>query len=149
MWLDELSDEAVAALTAAGWTRDRAVDVMAWDEKIRSDGFVVSEFAYAWWRSLGGLTVPPARRGGPQLLIDPTGPQGYGGWPAVWADRFAQSFCPVGVRNDRDGIWVGAKGVVITEFGGSQVKKAADGPAAAMDVLLFGRPLWRWWGSAP
>jgi hypothetical protein len=137
VWLDELSDDAIAALTAAGWTRDRAVDVMTWDEEIRSSGFVVSEFAYAWWRSLGGLTIPPAG-----LLIDPTAPRGYGRWPAVWADKFGQSFCPVGVRRDHDGVWVGAEGVVLTELGGSHFRKVADGSAAALEILLFGRPPW-------
>ena len=54
--------ELVAALHAAGWSPDRAVDVRHWADWYAREGYADPEPALAILRSFGGLTIVPPDR---------------------------------------------------------------------------------------
>jgi hypothetical protein len=143
--LGDMSRRLVEVLAAQGWSPGRRVDVDEWAEEIEFDGLVVSDVARAFWQSFGGLTIRPDRSG-TILELDPTEVSGYDDAPVRWARRFGQSFCPIGVFNHSDGVWLGDRGAVLTECGGQHDRRIATSPAAGLEVLLIGKPsLWRRW----
>jgi hypothetical protein len=74
--------------------------------------------------------------------LDPTDVVGYGHPPR----GHDQVFTPIGVHNHTDGLWIGDRGVVLSEFGGEHRKRIASSPREALAVLLFGHPpLWQRW----
>ncbi|WDZ82260.1 SUKH-3 domain-containing protein [Micromonospora cathayae] len=67
---DSLSQDTLRALDAAGWGVNRAVDPKQWVEPLESEGYRVHPLATAVLSALGGLSVEPINRVGPNFAND-------------------------------------------------------------------------------
>jgi hypothetical protein len=134
-----MSERLTEALSAAGWAPGRQVDVTGWVTEIRADGLEVPAAAEEFWASFGGLTIRRPGRYETVLELDPTEVTGYGDRPARWLRQTGQTFSPIGVYNYSDGLWIGDRGLVMSEFGSERDKRVASSPDAALERLIFGR----------
>ncbi|WP_080645833.1 SUKH-3 domain-containing protein [Salinispora arenicola] len=67
---DSLSQDALRALDASGWRVGRAVDAGQWVEPLEREGYRVHPLAKAVLSALGGLSVEPINKVGPNFAND-------------------------------------------------------------------------------
>ncbi|WP_045741273.1 SUKH-3 domain-containing protein [Actinoplanes rectilineatus] len=145
----ELSDQLTEALTAAGWSPERQVDTSSWARAVEAEGIPVSPVAHDFWQSFGGLKVLGRGRYKPPLELDPTEALHLWDPPERWESEYQQSFCPMGVWDSQNGLWVGDRGHVMIVFTEFHEREVATSPMQALESLLVGEPgPWkRWLGS--
>ncbi|GIF42560.1 SUKH-3 domain-containing protein [Actinoplanes xinjiangensis] len=67
---DEFGADLKATLSVAGWAPDRRVDVTPWVVPMEREGYRVHDLARDVLSSLGGLSVDPVKREGPNFVND-------------------------------------------------------------------------------
>ncbi|MFF5219559.1 SUKH-3 domain-containing protein [Micromonospora sp. NPDC000442] len=67
---DSLSQDTLRALDASGWSVKRAVDAGQWVEPLEREGYQVHPLATAVLSALGGLSVEPINKVGPNFAND-------------------------------------------------------------------------------
>jgi hypothetical protein len=109
------------ALSGAGWTPGRAVDIADWSADLTRMGYEVSIAAEAVLRSLGGLVVdcdwPGRQADAPRVTLDLTDPvdagDGYEDRLEPLELKLGQTFCPIGLWVGQSSVFVGSAGAVI------------------------------------
>jgi len=97
-----LDAETSAVLVAAGWTRERQVDVTGWIRSLGSEGYTFSPTAIAAVTNLGGLVVPAPRATDRQSFapygfrFDPILMSGEYGRVRRWEERLGTALSPLG-----------------------------------------------------
>ncbi|MFV2083557.1 SUKH-3 domain-containing protein [Micromonospora sp. LOL_021] len=67
---DSLSYNVLRALGSSGWSAKRAIDVRQWIEPLSNEGYRAHALAIAVLSALGGLSVEPANKVGPNFAND-------------------------------------------------------------------------------
>ena len=67
---DSLSQVTLRALVASGWSRGRTVDSDQWVKPLESEGYRVHSLAQEVLTEMGGLSVEPTNRVGPNFTND-------------------------------------------------------------------------------
>ncbi|MFD0514171.1 SUKH-3 domain-containing protein [Streptomyces aureus] len=67
---DSLSQATLGALSASGWNPERAVDAAQWVKPLESEGYRAHSLAEEVLAKLGGLSVEPINRVGPNFTND-------------------------------------------------------------------------------
>ena len=66
----DFPDAVARELERSGWTRDRSVDISAWQAELAAQGYRLSPVAETALRSFGGLTFEPVSATGPNFSND-------------------------------------------------------------------------------
>lgn len=67
---DSLSQDLIEALVASGWSVERAVDVDPWVKALEGEGYRAHSLAQEILAAVGGLSVQPVNRVGPNFSND-------------------------------------------------------------------------------
>ncbi|MFG2571397.1 SUKH-3 domain-containing protein [Streptomyces sp. NPDC048481] len=143
-----LHPDALTALRQAGWSPDRKVSTAQWLEPLQSEGFRAHPLAGEILASLGGLTVEPGNRVGPNftnedpLTFDPLeAGAGQRGTAEEVEGILGGSYFPIGEWLSYSSVFVEAGGRVIATGMGWIWELGATVEAALELAICANRPL--------
>lgn len=130
----EFRSDIEAALSAAGWYRDRKVDIREWLEGLERDGVAAVPVAVAILENFGGLVVMPPGNPSGEFTIDSDIRDVLG---IKDAEEFlGVELTPLGVAGCQYHLLASRDGRLFEKFG-EHLRLLGDGFDEALDYLLY------------
>lgn len=141
------SAEVLDALTAAGWTRDREVDVANLLSVLEETGFRPHSLARAVLESFRGLVVEPVNREGPgfpneePLNFDPLAAADHLSPLKELEEVLGGHYYPLGEWLSYSNVYLEAGGRMVADYSGQIIELGKSFEEGVEYALLVPRPL--------